>query len=83
MLGKNAAFVNEITNVQINDGVMDIQFAEKIDNALICGIIITPAATGLIDDENLNELKSFKVEQNYPNPFNGKTVINYSLTYSR
>ncbi len=78
-VGKNAALVRQITNVEINDGVLDIQFAEKIDNALLCGIVITPISTGLLDDENINELKSFKVEQNYPNPFNGKTIINYSL----
>lgn len=82
LVGKNAAYISEITNVEINDGVMDIQFAEKIDNALLCGIVITPNSTGLLDDENINELKSFKVEQNYPNPFNGKTIINYSLTAS-
>ena len=79
-VGKDAALVQEITNVAIVDGVLDIQFAEKIDNALLCGIVITPVSTGLLDDENTNELKSFKVEQNYPNPFNGKTIINYSLT---
>jgi hypothetical protein len=78
-VGKNAALVSEVTNVVISDGVLDIQFAEKIDNALICGIIITPVSTGLLDDENINEHKSFKVEQNFPNPFNGKTIINYSL----
>jgi hypothetical protein len=80
LVGKNAAHISEILNVEINDGVMDIQFAEKIDNALLCGIVITPNSTGLLDDENINELKSFKVEQNYPNPFNGTTIINYSLT---
>ena len=81
-VGKDAALVQEITNVAIVDGVLDIQFAEKIDNALLCGIVITPVSTGLLHDENINELKSFKVEQNYPNPFNGKTIINYSLTAS-
>ena len=81
-VGKDAALVREITNIAIVDGVLDIQFAEKIDNALLCGIVITPVSTGLLDDENINELKSFKVEQNYPNPFNGKTIINYSLTTS-
>lgn len=80
LVGKNAAYVCDITNVEVNDGLMDIQFGDKVNNALISGIIITPAATGLRDDENPNTLKSFKVEQNYPNPFNGKTVINYSLT---
>jgi beta-glucanase (GH16 family) len=79
-VGKNAAYIKQIVNVQVNDGVMDVQFAEKIDNALICGIVIIQISTGLLDEENDIELKSFKVEQNYPNPFNGKTIINYSLT---
>lgn len=80
LVGKNAAYINEITDIQINDGVMDIQFGDKIDNALLCGFVITPVSTGSLDNESINELKSFKVEQNYPNPFNGKTTINYSLT---
>ncbi len=80
LVGKNAAYIKQITNVQVNDGIMDIQFAEKIDNALICGIVLIPISTGLQDDNYLNGLKSFKVEQNYPNPFNAKTNINYYLT---
>lgn len=79
MVGRNAALVREINNVVISDGVLDIQFGEKIDNALICGIVITPVSTGLLEDENSTDVESFKVEQNYPNPFNGKTVINYYL----
>lgn len=77
-VGKNAALVKEISNVQVNDGVLDIQFADKVDYALINGIVITQNATG-IDDKQKYGLNDFKVEQNYPNPFNGKTVINYSL----
>lgn len=77
-VGQNAALVKEITNVQVNDEVLDIQFAEKVDNALINGIIITPNTTGLNDEDKIG-LNDFKVEQNYPNPFNGKTIINYSL----
>ncbi len=77
-VGQNAALVKEITNVQVNDEVLDIQFAEKVDNALINGIIITPNTTGMNDDSQMGS-NNFKVEQNYPNPFNGKTIINYSL----
>jgi len=80
LVGRYAAYIKQIVDVQVNDGVMDIQFAEKVDNALICGIVIIPISTGLLDEKNFNKLKSFKVEQNYPNPFNGKTIINYSLT---
>jgi hypothetical protein len=77
-VGKHAALVKEISNVQVDDGVLDIQFADKVDYALINGIVITQNATG-IDDEQKYGLNHFEVEQNYPNPFNGKTVINYSL----
>jgi len=80
-VGKNAALVKEITNVQVNDEVLDIQFAEEVDESLINGIVITLRTTGLIDDRN-NEPNNFKIEQNYPNPFNGETIINYSLSKS-
>ncbi|MEO8231357.1 MAG: malectin domain-containing carbohydrate-binding protein [Ignavibacteriota bacterium] len=82
LVGKNAAYVKQVTNIQIIDGILDIQFADKIDNALICGIEIIQVSTGLLDDGNVIEPKSFKVEQNYPNPFNGKTIINYSVAKS-
>ncbi len=78
-VGKNAACIKEFTDIQVSDGILDIQFAEKIDNAFINGIVITPSTTGLIDEENIG-LDDFKVEQNYPNPFNGKTIIKYSLS---
>ena len=42
LVGRYAAYTKQIVNVQVNDGVMDIQFADKIDNALICGIVIIP-----------------------------------------
>jgi hypothetical protein len=82
LVGKNAAYIKQIVNVQVNDGVMDIQFGDKIDNALICGIVVIPISTGLIDEKNEIDLKSFKVEQNYPNPFNGYTTINYFVSKS-
>lgn len=80
-VGKNAALVKEITNAQVDDGILDIQFAEKVNNSLINGIVITSRATGLIDELD-NEPDNFRIEQNYPNPFNGETIINYSLSKS-
>ena len=76
-VGKNAALVKEISNVEVNDGVLDIHFADKVNYALINGIVIDQNTTGLINENNIPN--DFKIEQNYPNPFNGKTVINYSL----
>jgi hypothetical protein len=77
-VGKNSALVEEIPNVQVSDGVLDIDFADKVDYALINGIIITPDVTG-INDKPESEPNDFKLEQNYPNPFNGSTIIEYSL----
>ena len=81
-VGKNTASIKEIKNVNVSDEILDIHFADKIDYALIDGIVITPSATGFLEDEG-NLIRDFKVEQNYPNPFNGKTIINYSLRISR
>lgn len=80
-VGKNTALIKEFADVQVNDEVLDIHFADKVNSAMINGIIISEATTGLNDDSETG-LKSFKVEQNYPNPFNSKTVINYYLPYS-
>ena len=77
-VGKNAACMKEVANVDVSDGVLDIQFADKVNSAFISGIIILVATTGEIEDQNIQP-DNFKVEQNYPNPFNGRTTINYSL----
>lgn len=78
-VGKNAAYVKEILSVNVVDGILDIQFSEKIDNALINGIVINPDPSEVDDGKYINQL-DFKLEQNYPNPFNGMTRINYSLS---
>ena len=77
-VGMNVAYIKEIKNVNVSDGILDIHLRDKIDNALICGIVITPVTTGLNEDES-NIIRDFKVEQNYPNPFNGSTTIKYHL----
>ena len=79
LVGKNAAYIKQIVNVQVIDGVLDIEFSEKVDNALICGIVIVQISTGLLENDDDIKLNHFKVEQNYPNPFNGSTIINYSI----
>ncbi len=77
-VGINSALEKTISNVLVNDGILDIQFAEKVNNSLINGIVITANTTDVNDKSEL-EPEDFKVDQNYPNPFNGKTVINYNL----
>lgn len=77
-VGVNSALEKNIPNVIVNDGILDIQFAEKINNALINGIVITANTTDVNELPEI-EPEDIQVDQNYPNPFNGKTVINYSL----
>lgn len=77
--GKNSALIKEYTGIQVNDEELDIQFGDKIDYALICGIIVEQNLTDVDENKDLG-IVDFKVEQNYPNPFNGKTIINYSLS---
>jgi hypothetical protein len=77
-VGKNTALEEEIENVKVTNEVLTIQFADKVNSALINGIVITPSTTGLNENQQ-NELNNFKVDQNYPNPFNSKTIINYSM----
>jgi beta-glucanase (GH16 family) len=79
LVGKNAACIKDFSDIQVNDEILDIQFGEKINNALISGIVITPSTTGLKDEDGIGS-DEFKIEQNYPNPFNGKTIIKYSLS---
>lgn len=80
-VGSNAAYIREFSDVQVSDGTVDIQFSEKLNNAVISGIVITPSTTGLFDDRSVQP-DEFKVEQNYPNPFNGMTKINYFINSS-
>lgn len=77
-VGKNAACIKEVTNVNVTDEALDIQFADLVNSAFISGIIISINTTGVLEEKNLIP-NNFKAEQNYPNPFNGQTTINFSL----
>lgn len=78
LVGSHTAYEAPFTNIQVDDGVLEIYFAAKINNGLLNGILITQNTTGLINEPG-NFPQQFKVEQNYPNPFNGSTIINYYL----
>jgi len=75
---KNKAFEFDLTNVVVENGVMQIYFGAKLGIPIINGIIITQNSTD-VNEEQSGYLNEFRIEQNYPNPFNGQTTINYSI----
>lgn len=74
--GLNTALVKEVTNVAVNDGVLDIHFVSYVDYPLINGIVIEPEPTGIGENDPAGP-ESFILNQNYPNPFNGQTTISF------
>ncbi|MFH1197870.1 MAG: family 16 glycosylhydrolase [bacterium] len=77
-VGKNNAF-NFETETDVNDGIIDIFFAEEKDSAFVNGIIVEQLTTGIKLNHNLLP-GDFKLFQNYPNPFNGSTIIKYNIS---
>ena len=76
--GPHTAYEIIADDVAVNDGILDIHFANWIDKSLLNGIIIEKKSTGIKSEQS--ELpKTFKVMQNYPNPFNPTTLIEYNL----
>ncbi|MGE5858905.1 MAG: family 16 glycosylhydrolase [Ignavibacteria bacterium] len=76
--GYRTAYEITITDVSVNDGILEIHFGSEINNPLINGIVIENKASGLLDDDPVN-LISFGLFQNYPNPFNPSTKISYTI----
>lgn len=78
LVGSHSAYEAPFTNIHVEDGILEIYFAAKINNGLLNGIVITQNTTGLMDESEYLP-NQFKVEQNYPNPFNGSTIIKFYL----
>ncbi|MBP6671835.1 MAG: family 16 glycosylhydrolase, partial [Bacteroidetes bacterium] len=67
--------VNRIFNeVKVTDGLLEVHFSAQVDNPLVNGIMIVPAAAGINENSGTVPERS-AIGQNYPNPFNGETVI--------
>lgn len=77
-VGKYHAHQISVSEVVVNDGILDIHFTNWIDKPLLNGLVV---------DQISNKIKShgsvqpqrFNVFQNYPNPFNPTTFIEYNL----
>lgn len=78
-VGKNNAYEVEFDGISVQDGIIDIYFDAKINNAVVSGIVVMVDPNSVGEINEINEF-DFKLEQNYPNPFNGMTKINYSLS---
>ena len=76
--GINTAYDLNVPNVEVKDEILDINFAAQVDNALLNGIVVEDASTGINEDIK-NNPKSFSLEQNFPNPFNSTTKIRFFL----
>jgi hypothetical protein len=78
LVGINTAYELNVSNIEVKDEIMDINFAAQLDNALLNGIVIENESTGFKEDLKKNS-ESFLLEQNFPNPFNGSTKISFYL----
>jgi hypothetical protein len=78
LVGMNTSYEFNVPNVEVKDEILEINLAAQIDNALLNGIVVEDASTG-INENKKEKSKSFSLEQNYPNPFNGSTKIRFYL----
>jgi hypothetical protein len=72
--GKGVQVNRIFDEVKVSDGLLEIHFTAQVDNPLVNGIVIVPAAAGINENSGIVP-ERLELGQNYPNPFNGETVI--------
>ena len=80
-VGKFAAYKKNVTNVSVEDGMLEIHFIQQKNPATISGIIIS-SVSAKINDKYKTQPTQFNIGQNYPNPFNGETLIPVEISKS-
>lgn len=77
-VGRYHAYQISVSDVSVNDGILDIHFTNWIDKPLLNGLVVDQISSK-IKSQGSNQPGTFNVFQNYPNPFNPTTFIKYDL----
>lgn len=78
-VGKGVQYQKVVTNVIVNEGLLDIHMMPSIDNALLNGISIVQLSTTAVQGGSSIPPVQWNVGQNFPNPFNGSTIIPFTI----
>ncbi len=81
-VAKNSAFDLTVNDLEITDGIIDINFSAELELAILSGITVESIPTSIKNELDSDRFLNYELKQNYPNPFNGITTINYVLPKS-
>ena len=77
-VGQHTAYKISVSDLVVNDGILDIHFTNWIDKPLLNGIVVDKISSKVKAQRSIRP-RTFNVFQNYPNPFNPNTFIEYDL----
>ncbi|MCB9259962.1 MAG: family 16 glycosylhydrolase [Ignavibacteriales bacterium] len=67
------------SQIEVYDGILDLNFEEVIDSAFVNAIEINKIVTGVNSSNNSKIINQIELNQNYPNPFNPTTVLSFNI----